>query len=129
MAAIDCTEKTCLKCQNTLPTENFYRYRQKSKSTSAVWDYFDCYCKKCRNKANHEWRKNIKKEAVSYKGGKCEHCGVEDECVDIYDFHHVDPSKKDFTIGHSTKVFRAIKDELDKCQLLCANCHRKVHAI
>ena len=120
--------KTCLKCNNVLPTEEFYIQRQKSEDGSTTWDYFDCYCKKCRNKTSLERRKNIKKEAVEYKGGKCEHCGIQDDCLDIYDFHHVDPTQKDFAIARSAKAFKNIKNELDKCQLLCANCHRKVHS-
>jgi len=46
--------------------------------------------------------------------------------VAIYDFHHSDPNKKETTIG-SSRAFESMKKELDKCALICANCHRKLH--
>ncbi len=70
-----------------------------------------------------------KKEAVAYKGGKCEDCGgVFLECA--YDFHHLDPTKKDFNVGAKLgkgMTIDTVKVELDKCVLLCANCHRIRH--
>ncbi len=71
-----------------------------------------------------EYRRKLKQKAVEYKGGKCQMCGLVDECLAIYDFHHTDPSKKEFTIANK-KGFN--KEELDKCIMICANCHRKVH--
>lgn len=44
-----------------------------------------------------------------------------------YDFHHLDPNQKDFSIGKQSKSFAVIRSELDKCVLLCSNCHRKRH--
>jgi predicted HNH restriction endonuclease len=46
-----------------------------------------------------------------------------------FDFHHLDPAEKDFSIAKVTKLHfgEAIFAELDKCALLCANCHREVH--
>lgn len=59
-------------------------------------------------------------------GGKCEVCGYK-ECAAAMDFHHVDPLHKDFTISQRMTSFDAIKQELDKCVLLCSRCHREVH--
>ena len=42
-------------------------------------------------------------------------------------FHHLDPTQKDFGISGTTKSFEKLKPELDKCVLLCANCHGEVH--
>lgn len=55
-------------------------------------------------------------------------CGYS-KCIAALDFHHTDPSKKDFGIssGGYTRSFEKIKDELDKCILVCANCHRELH--
>ena len=66
--------------------------------------------------------------AVQYKGGKCELCGY-DRCIEAFEFHHLDSSKKDFGISEKgyTRSWVRIKEELDKCQLLCANCHRETH--
>ncbi|MCI6458491.1 MAG: hypothetical protein MSA56_12565 [Clostridium sp.] len=73
-------------------------------------------------------RRLIKQKALRYKGGKCEMCGLEDEPY-MYDFHHKDPNEKDFSLGSktSTTKWHLIEAELDKCMLLCANCHRKIH--
>ena len=73
---------------------------------------------------------NLKKEKqlVEYKGGKCEHCGY-DKCISALEFHHINPSEKDFGIGQygSSKSFEKMKQEVDKCILLCCNCHRELH--
>jgi hypothetical protein len=71
--------------------------------------------------------KEIKEKAIEYLGGKCTDCGLVDEpCV--YDFHHLDPTQKEIAFGsRGGKSFESLKPELDKCVLLCANCHRKRH--
>jgi len=47
----------------------------------------------------------------------------------VYEFHHRDPNEKDFTIGNClNKRWETIKSELDKCDLVCANCHRLGHS-
>jgi|SRR5690606_4371730 len=74
-----------------------------------------------------ERRRRIKKQAVEYKGGKCERCGY-NKSYAAMDFHHKDPNEKDKSVSHiSNKKWKFIKNELDKCQLLCSNCHREVH--
>lgn len=70
-------------------------------------------------------RFRIKKKLVDYKGGKCECCGY-DRCVAALDFHH--QGDKLFQIGGShCRKFEKLKDEVDKCRLLCSNCHREQH--
>ncbi len=71
-------------------------------------------------------KKSSKEKAVVYKGGKCLLCGYS-RCLQAMDFHHVDPTTKDKKVSESSN-FETIKPELDKCVLLCANCHREVHA-
>jgi 5-methylcytosine-specific restriction endonuclease McrA len=80
-------------------------------------------------KAVYARRKKIRVMAVEYKGGRCEKCGY-CKCIDALEFHHVDPTKKDFTISSKgyTRSWEKVKSELDKCMILCANCHRKLHA-
>jgi len=72
-------------------------------------------------------RQNLKDKSIEYKGGKCKICGY-DKCNRSMDFHHRDPNEKDFGIG-SYKVLSwdKIKKELDKCDLLCRNCHGELH--
>lgn len=72
------------------------------------------------------WRKRTKIKLVEYKGGKCERCGY-NKCLGALDFHHLDPNEKDFGIGGVTKSFDKMKKEVDKCILVCANCHREIH--
>jgi hypothetical protein len=76
-----------------------------------------------------EQRRKNKRQAVEYKGGCCSKCGY-DKCVGAMIFHHPDPSQKDFGIaeGCTSKSFNNIKVELDKCIMLCANCHAEAHA-
>jgi hypothetical protein len=74
-------------------------------------------------------RKKLRDMAVRYKGGKCQICGY-GRCQEAMEFHHLDGSMKDFGISHKgyTRSWRRVKSELDKCIMLCANCHREVHA-
>lgn len=67
--------------------------------------------------------------AIEYKGGKCIGCGYR-RYQGALELHHVDPSQKGFAIGDKgyTRSWSKVKAELDKCVLLCANCHREVAA-
>lgn len=72
-------------------------------------------------------RKKIKILAVIYKGGKCKKCGY-DKYFENLEFHHKDPSKKEFTIAKKcNNKWQTIKKELDKCMILCSTCHRELH--
>lgn len=85
-------------------------------------------CKKCRYEHIKNRRKRIKQKAVSYKGGKCSICGYS-KCIQALEFHHLDPNKKDFGVSSkwNSKSWEVIVAELDKCVLVCANCHRELH--
>lgn len=85
-------------------------------------------CRKCRVMAVTKRRAKVKDLAVAYKGGKCQHCLTEYPNA-VLEFHHLDPSEKDFAIaakGHC-RSWDSVKKELDKCVMLCANCHRIEH--
>lgn len=86
-------------------------------------------CKKCRVEAVQKRRDKIKELAIQYKGGKCCICGY-NKYQGALEFHHLDPTKKDFAIGSKgyTRSWSLVKEELDKCILVCANCHREIHA-
>lgn len=74
-------------------------------------------------------RKNIKAQAVAYKGGKCQICSYS-TAQEALEFHHIEPEHKDFGLadkGH-TRSWLSVKNEIDKCILLCSNCHRECHA-
>ena len=85
-------------------------------------------CRKCSSDAVAKRRRKVKLMAIEYKGGKCKLCGYK-KCVSALTFHHRDPSKKDFGIaanGHCW-AWETIKKELDKCILVCFNCHQEIH--
>lgn len=66
--------------------------------------------------------------SIEYKGGKCEKCSY-DKCNRALIFHHINPKKKKFGISAKgiTRSWEKLKKELDKCILLCANCHAELH--
>jgi hypothetical protein len=133
----------CRTCEKDLPLEDFPD-RCVAKSTKHK------QCKKCESVYNREWyqknkvahsvntQKNTKRYraiAIAYtkkvmKDG-CEAPGCEEKSFSCLEFHHRDPSKKEMNIsklvgsGHSLE--RIVK-EVEKCAVLCANCHRKFHA-
>lgn len=74
-------------------------------------------------------RKKLKAMAIVYKGGKCVICGY-NRCVNALDFHHLNPDEKGFglSVKGLTRAWSRIKAETDKCVLICANCHREIHA-
>jgi len=80
-----------------------------------------------RKRDTRKYRRDIKQKLVDYKGGKCQICGY-CKCIDALDFHHINPEEKDFSISGGTKSFEHVKSELDKCILVCSNCHREIHA-
>lgn len=86
-------------------------------------------CMKCRVEAVQRRRDKIKQLAVEYKGGKCAICGYS-KYIGALEFHHLEPEQKDFSIGSKgyTRGIETVKRELDKCILVCANCHREIHA-
>jgi hypothetical protein len=81
---------------------------------------------RCNSCLVNSFRKERKAKAIVYKGGKCQICGY-DKCNESLTFHHLDPSKKDFNIsGNHSRKWSIIQEELDKCILLCKNCHTEV---
>lgn len=81
-----------------------------------------------RRKSLHviNWKKRKKLKLIKYKGGKCQKCGY-DKCEEALEFHHLDPTKKDFNVSKHSFSFETMKKEVDKCILVCANCHREIH--
>lgn len=72
-------------------------------------------------------RQKLKRIAIEYKGGKCEKCGYDKDFPWVYDFHHVNGENKDFLISSYSGGLVGMLIELDKCVMLCANCHRELH--
>lgn len=74
-------------------------------------------------------RRKVKTLAIEYKGGQCTRCGY-DRCEAALEFHHRDRTQKDFGLSADglTRSWERTKKELDKCVLLCSNCHKEEHA-
>ena len=84
-------------------------------------------CRACAVSYVDKRRKDLKQKSVDYLGGKCQHCNYS-KCIGALDFHHLDPKEKDFGLSNGVVMgWEKIKTELDKCILLCANCHREEH--
>ncbi|GAX39860.1 hypothetical protein NIES4075_08200 [Tolypothrix sp. NIES-4075] len=116
----DKSSKTCPRCKQQLAAEAFYQ-RRSGKHLSP-------YCKECTNRQTIERMRRFKEKCVAHKGGKCSRCGY-NRCIDALEFHHINPLEKDLPLS-AGKVysFEKAKAELDKCILVCANCHREIHA-
>jgi hypothetical protein len=86
-------------------------------------------CVKCRSENVQRRRHTIKQKAIEYKGGKCIICNY-NRCNSALEFHHLDPNEKEFGFGNkgSTRGWEKVQAELDKCILVCATCHREIHA-
>lgn len=113
--------KTCIRCKLQKPITDFYKQADRKKGSSFCKDCFNSYCVE-------RWI-NKKKEAITYKGGKYNRCGY-DQHYAALQFHHTDPSTKKFMWTKlRLKSWDKITSELDKCELLCANCHAVEHAL
>jgi 5-methylcytosine-specific restriction endonuclease McrA len=107
----------CKECYKThrqsYYTAHYQKYRQ---------DYLE-RAKKSRNRLKTIFRTNM----IAYLIDKsCVECGEHD--ARVLEFDHVDPSQKKFMISQAVKLGYAWKDvlqELKKCQVLCANCHKR----
>ncbi len=73
------------------------------------------------------WRDQTKQRIVDSFGGKCGICGY-NKCNHALEFHHLDPTQKEFTISRKTISWKKIVDELRKGVLICSNCHKEVGA-
>lgn len=82
---------------------------------------------KCKNKYGvDKQRWKLKFRAVALSGGKCIRCGYS-RCITALEFHHRNPLDKLFAISHPhTRSWEKIKAEVEKCDLLCSNCHQEV---
>lgn len=86
-------------------------------------------CSKCKEKLKSL---RIKYFSIQYLGGKCVQCGKVSNLrndMSCFDFHHRSSSEKSFEISKAQrgKGWIILKKELDKCDLLCAPCHRMIH--
>lgn len=129
--------KTCCTCKIDKKIDEF-SYKNKEN------EVYQCSCKECwketrkrnyeKNKKitfdrNNRKRTNLRKWFEEYKKTlSCIQCGENHPAC--LDFHHIDSKTKEHTISlmiGGTYSIDAVKKEIDKCEVLCANCHRKLH--
>ena len=118
-----------------------YRKKNMHISRECALRYYNNNKEKCAEKARNwrnknkeyvrekqkESKRKRKEEAILYLGGVCIDCGGEFH-PSIFEFHHRNPSEKDSDPSKTLMLkWEKIKAELDKCDLLCANCHRLRH--
>lgn len=111
--------RVCTICGCPKPVEEFFRLSRGS--------YYS-YCRSCDRQRQVEKARQLKADAVEYKGGKCCVCGYA-RYQGALVFHHRDPNEKDLLIAHTHRkcLSEDLKRELDKCVLLCNRCHSELH--
>ena len=114
--------KICTKCGKEKPLSEFH-WRNKAKGTRRS------ECKECHNKFMTNRYHSNKQVIDSLKQGKsCQKCGY-NKCLAALEYHHIDPEQKIDTVArlsvHSNTT--TALQEIEKCVLLCANCHREFH--
>ena len=129
--------KKCGTCLEIRQLEDF----AKRKASPSGLSYTCKFCMRIASKRHHvrHRQENIDRTArrrqacqkawADFKSTlSCSKCPENNSCC--LDFHHLDPTQKDFVIGEAAlyKTLASLKAELDKCVVLCSNCHRKLHA-
>lgn len=136
--------KCCQRCNLTKPISEFYpaknRYGVRSPCKQCIKeDSKNRYEQegsigKTRNAVRMEARLELKRKLVAAAGGHCTRCGY-NKSIHALDFHHTSKNKENTVSTLLTRAAGAKGDalalalaEAAKCILLCANCHREVHA-
>lgn len=130
--------KNCPNCNLDKPLSEF----SKSKRTKDGHDY---RCKLCQNASNKSWmarnwekkiqqqgerRRALSEQLSSYKAERGCTCCTEDDPVCL-ELHHLDPTQKEINpadMAGSGWSWERMLTEIEKCVILCSNCHKKVHA-
>jgi len=112
----------CITCKKLKPKTEFYR----KKKVAGGKNYRSSSCKQCDIARVHVQHKNTRAKIIEFGGGKCKKCGYS-KCIAALEFHHRNKSRKEFRINAVRSLTAKVKRELDKCDLLCANCHREEH--
>lgn len=109
--------QSCSQCNVTLTEENGYKKGRR----------FQSRCRSCFNQYCQKRWTDRKLKAIEYKGGECCKCGY-NHYYGALEFHHIDPLEKDSDWNKlRLKSWSDVIKELDKCILVCANCHREIH--
>jgi len=117
--------KICNSCKESLPIETF-RWSMKCTGQRHT------FCRPCEWQRNRDRRKAKTEKVRAYKLEKgCKNCGYK-KCPSALQLHHRDPTTKSSSVKgrsayHHEWGWSRIKAELEKCDVLCANCHAEEH--
>jgi hypothetical protein len=116
--------RKCSDCKNEYPstTEFFYKKSGKGRAENALYSY----CKTCFKKIQGRKHSVYKNKLLEYASNKCLICGYNKHNYNLT-FHHIDPSKKEFGISKYHGSLEKAKKEVDKCIVVCHNCHGDIH--
>lgn len=111
--------KRCSKCKCDKSIDDFYSKGSSGKTQTFCKVCFNAYC-------IERWRKR-KFEVIAHFQDKCNDCKNTFH-YSIYEFHHLVPSEKEYS-WNKLRLFSndKMQKELQKCVMLCANCHRLRH--
>lgn len=113
-------KRQCIRCLDWKALEEYQLRGTRS-------NYLRSCCRICEGQRITEHGQKLKARAVAYLGGACHICGYS-KCMRSLTFHHRNPEKKEFAIADfKSRKWESIQPELDKCDLLCANCHGEIH--
>lgn len=118
--------KTCKICNEEKAVSEFHSTGFNTLKDGSKTVNYKPACKVCANAAaKRRFERKLENAGVVWE---CSECGY-DKCKDALDFHHVNPAEKEFIMAAAwTLSEQRIKEEVSKCVILCANCHREVHA-
>lgn len=111
----------CTKYQQEKNDNDFYIRKDSKKG-------FSSQCKKCHVQYMTQNHQKSRLLLVERFGGKCMRCGFNEEPL-VLQFHHRDPSQKEFKISETVRlnIDEKLLNECNKCDLLCPNCHAIHH--
>lgn len=130
-------DKECSRCNLVLPLSRFLIYNDTKRGKRVKAE-----CKNCSRIRLNKWTasnrqhvndksrdrtKGNKIKAIEYKGGVCEICNGNYHPA-AFDFHHIETKDSEISKLLSRK-WENIMPEVEKCKLLCSNCHRTLHAM
>lgn len=106
--------RTCLICEEPFTLKN------------ALANQRQC-CYRCMPEGIQLTRSMFITKLKEKFDSKCQKCGY-DRYSGALEFHHIDPSQKDFTISNMNFKLTEAVEEIKKCVLLCSNCHKELHS-
>lgn len=117
--------KVCSRCKQEKDIGEFRVRRNYNNGNPVVHGV----CKACNYESHILRIKSTKLRLVKMKGGKCLECGYSKN-LSAMDFHHRNPEEKEYSWAELITMFGQwdkVLAEVEKCDLLCARCHRELH--